>query len=502
MKLFKKIDHYKKFEIILVIIALFYYLFFINKGIVLFDEGYFVHSADRILNGELPYKDFSLQYGPTYFYLLALFFKLFGATIIVERWFAVLICLGILGTIFLIINKLQVKSYLLISLSFLCIVAYGYPLINIPNIMWTNVLTALVALLVYLNWLTTQERKADKHIFMLGILLALSLSLKQNIGITCVVFFNFLLLFSKKQSVLQASRNLAILNITMVIVTFGWIYYFFLRDNISGLITTVEFSKKFVSSTAFSIPPLSLALQPLGIFKLLPYYTPIFFALFLLYHAFQRKKEWGKFAFALLATVGFIVTIFPQSDLLHVYPFLGVTLVSLLIFSRKSNMNFFVICLICIQIITGFYLTFFTRSNRYESPYLQMNSPLSLPKTSGIMMEKEQAENLIELSHFMNAHTKPNDYILVYPYAPLLYFILERKNPTKDPIYYLRTWHFYDDEVALDDMRKKHVTFIVVTLTYQYNTQLSHFIEKQKKVFTSHSSTYSVYEVTSHYLKK
>lgn len=487
------IRKHKLLELILFFIALFYYSFFVNKGLVLFDEGYFVHSADRILNGEIPYKDFSLQYGPLYFYALAFLFKLFGTSIIVGRFFALAICLSILATTFFILNKLRIKSNTVILLSFFCVISYGYPLINIPNIMWANVLTALLATLVYLHWLSEHSRRKYIYLVLIGTFLALSISLKQNIGVVSLGMFNLFILFSKKRPILQAIQDLVIFNGVCLFLTLGWIYYFFLQNNISGLLAVFEFSKKFAQSIPFTIPPLTYITQPLGIFKLMPYYTPIVFAIFLLGYLFRHNKDWQKLGFALMAITGFAITIFPQSDLLHVYPFLGSALVAILLFGYKSRLKLLVISLLFIHILIGFYLTLFTKSYRYEPLYSKMNTPLPLSRTAGILVEKQNIDSLTALFNFIETHTKQNEYIFVYPYAPMLYFILERKNPTKDPIYYLRTWHFYDDSIILKDVKQKNVKYIIAVGDYKFDADLSRFIQKQKIVF-SHPN-YLVYEI-------
>lgn len=487
MQFLHKFNNYKILEVLLFSIALLYYLFFFNKGIVLFDEGYFVYSADRILNGEMPYKDFSLQYGPIYFYLLAFFFKLFGSTIIVERFYTVAICLSILVVTFLILNKLRTTSYTIILLSFFCIIAYGYLLINIANIMWANVLTALLTTLTYLYWYSKTDEKKYFYLIIMGGLLALSLALKQNIGVACLVLFNLLITFSKKRPISQTIQDLVIMNGVCIILTLGWIYYFFLKDNISGLVAIIEFSKKFASSISFTIPPLTFIFQPLGLFKLLPYYTPIIFAIFLIYYLFCQKKDWPKFSFALVSVTGFAVTIFPQSDLLHVYPFLGSIMVAILLFGYTHKWKIYIIIFIIINILIGFYLTFFTKSYRYEPKYFQMDTTLPFIRTNGLLIEKQSAVDLISVFDFINSHTTKSDYILAYPYSPMLYFIFERKNPTKDPIYYLRTWHFYDDAIAIKDMQRKNVKYVITAGNYKFDSDLSKFIQKQQQVFTSGS---------------
>ena len=481
----RSINRYHILELLLLCVAFIYYFFFSNKGLVLFDEGYFVHTAERILHNEIPYQDFSLQYGPLFFYLLAGVFKTFGIAIIVERLFAIAICILILLTTFLILNKLRSTSYIVIFLTFLISIAYGYPLLNIANIMWANVLVTLLCALSYLYWYEATGRKVLIYLGLLGILFAIAFTLKQNIGLACVITGSMLLIFSKRRHMSLILKDLVIVNSICFGLTILWLYYFFFKDNISGFYAVINFSKNFASSISFTLPPLSLIFQPLGIFKLLPYYIPLMFACFLLWYLSQKKIEWDKLGFALFVTTGFLVTIYPQSDLLHVYPFLGSVLVAALVFIYKSRLRVLVICLMVLMSVIGFYLTFFTKSYRYEPPYKELDKALSLPRAKDILVTNHDAENIEVVDIYLKKHTKQDDYIFVYPHAPMFYFIYEKKNPTKDPIYYLPTWHFDEDNVIIKDLKQKKVEYIITAGDYQYETDLSRFIQKQKQVFRS-----------------
>lgn len=50
--------------------------------------------AERVLRGEMPYRDFWTMYAPGHFYLLALLFRIFGSHILVERIAASVVCAG------------------------------------------------------------------------------------------------------------------------------------------------------------------------------------------------------------------------------------------------------------------------------------------------------------------------------------------------------------------------------------------------------------------------
>src|SRR4051812_4396531 len=61
-----------------------------HLGLNRIDEGFSAYGAQRILNGEIPYKDFWTIYLPAHYYFLALVFKIFGTTLWVERVWSIL----------------------------------------------------------------------------------------------------------------------------------------------------------------------------------------------------------------------------------------------------------------------------------------------------------------------------------------------------------------------------------------------------------------------------
>ena len=79
--------------LIIACIAFFYYSIYYDLRIGMHDEGYTLYTVQRIISGEIPYKDFELGYGVLWFYPIVLLFKLFGETFNVMRIFS----FGILG---------------------------------------------------------------------------------------------------------------------------------------------------------------------------------------------------------------------------------------------------------------------------------------------------------------------------------------------------------------------------------------------------------------------
>src|SRR3972149_5304732 len=72
----------------LVLVLLFsflYFLFDITRVVDVYDEGIAVYGAQRLLEGDLPYRDFWTIYAPGQFYALAGLFKVFGSFVLAER---------------------------------------------------------------------------------------------------------------------------------------------------------------------------------------------------------------------------------------------------------------------------------------------------------------------------------------------------------------------------------------------------------------------------------
>lgn len=68
-----------------------------NKGLTPCDEGLAVYGADRVLHGDMPYRDFLVLYGPASFYAMAWLFKAFGISLVVEKaWLLIIACAQII----------------------------------------------------------------------------------------------------------------------------------------------------------------------------------------------------------------------------------------------------------------------------------------------------------------------------------------------------------------------------------------------------------------------
>ena len=71
--------------VLIFIVSLLYLFLFRRHSGMDPDEGIVLQGADRVLRGEVPYRDFFSFYTPGSFYLVAALFKLFGNSFLVAR---------------------------------------------------------------------------------------------------------------------------------------------------------------------------------------------------------------------------------------------------------------------------------------------------------------------------------------------------------------------------------------------------------------------------------
>lgn len=460
----------------LLAITLLFYLLFINRGIGLFDEGYFVHTSERILAGQMIYKDFFFQYPPFYSYLLAFCYKLFRENIITGRFLSILFSLGILLFTFRILDKLEIKSKAVYFLSFLSMVIFGYPAINTSQIIWPTVFVTLLAIYLYIN---------KKRLIYIALALGVLIGLKQSVGIAIFVLFKIFILFEKKP-LWTKIKNYLFVDLVVSSVTLFWVYYFF-RNNSALLLEFYNYSKNFAVESAFTIPPLSWITQPIGIFKLLPYYLPIIFFFIIIFSLNSKKIKREQKVIALAALIAFFVSMYPQTDLLHLYPYFGFLLVSSFIFFYRTRFFKITVFFVSILLVSGIYWVFIKNSNRYDAPYRLQNVELKIPRAKGIYVEQKVADSLNPLYEFIQTNTKKDDYIFAYPYYPMLYFLMERKNPTRDSYSYA-IWHVESEKQMAQEIISKHTRYLITLGPFKFDLP-----KKQKIVFQKNLAT--VYEV-------
>jgi len=180
--------------LLLLSVSFLYFLFGITGVVDVYDEGIPVYGAERILNGEVPYRDFWTIYAPGQFYVLAGLFKIFGSSLLAERLYDTAVRALVSGTVYLIALRLASPGWGL--LFWLVVTAwlkfFGYH----ASSTFPAILFALVSLWA-VSGLPAQE-KPKRWIFISGLLAGLATLFRHDFGfytflseISAILFFPF-----------------------------------------------------------------------------------------------------------------------------------------------------------------------------------------------------------------------------------------------------------------------------------------------------------------------
>jgi hypothetical protein len=75
-----------------------------------YDEGLALTAAMRVAAGQIPHRDFYANYGPAEFYILAGLFKVFGQSLLVERFYDLTVKALLMGSIYTILRSYSRRS--------------------------------------------------------------------------------------------------------------------------------------------------------------------------------------------------------------------------------------------------------------------------------------------------------------------------------------------------------------------------------------------------------
>lgn len=179
---------------ILFLFSLTYYYFYYDHGIIPNDEGHLLHFAERMYLGEVPGRDFHLE---TYIYgryaLLSFLFHIFGGpNILIERAMWLVLRALCVVMAFLIGRRIMPTSYAITATLFLMIVPGP----------WHKTPYAFSCLLGLLSLYYFLDKRNRFWLALCGLAGGVCLQLRQDIGLI-VIFVSSLILFlvSKKETV-------------------------------------------------------------------------------------------------------------------------------------------------------------------------------------------------------------------------------------------------------------------------------------------------------------
>jgi hypothetical protein len=142
------------------------------------DEGYFLDLADRVLHGQLPYRDFATYYTPGVFYLFALCLKLFGISMLSVRF----LMAGLHAVCALLLYGLtrRVAPWPLALLPFTVVAALDHwPIEPEPHPSWPAIVLCLLTMEMVSRHVASARAR---WLALAGLSAGLAFLFKQNIG--------------------------------------------------------------------------------------------------------------------------------------------------------------------------------------------------------------------------------------------------------------------------------------------------------------------------------
>ena len=280
------------------------------------DEIWIYNFGRCILNGLLPYKDFSIIITPLFAYISAAFLRIFGNEMIVLRFAEIFQTAFILFMIYKILERIKVNQG--ISLLFAIGVYYIYSNVFCFDYNWAVLLFSLIILYMELKEETALRQNFKKDLFI-GILAGITILLKQTSGIVLsamIIFYKIIEIRSVKDFKqffnIMLSRLLGVLLPILafaIYLTECGIWTEFIDYAILGIKTfsnTVPYSKLLQTNDilAYAVPIFLLVIVIVSILTLIIKKS--------------RDEEWSQklrtLAFFDLTTA---VVIYPISDRMH-----------------------------------------------------------------------------------------------------------------------------------------------------------------------------------------
>lgn len=137
------------------IVSLLYLFLFRRHSAIDPDEGIVLQGADRILRGEVPYRDFFSFYTPGSFYLVAALFKIFGNSFLVVRTSIAVVGAGCSVITYLLARRVCSREIALLAAAFTMTNSVAYRFLVLHN--WYSTFFACLTVFAAIKLLESQK---------------------------------------------------------------------------------------------------------------------------------------------------------------------------------------------------------------------------------------------------------------------------------------------------------------------------------------------------------
>lgn len=414
--------------VLIMLLACVLLLIAIKTPFVVYDEGFAVFNATRIINGDIPYKDFWSIYPPGQFYTLAILFKSFGTTLFVSRIYDTVVRLLIVFSVWLIAEKITShpqKYFAVITTALLLGSAGFYSYAVFPALA-----LGLLGISTLLRYLDTGQRY---FLFLSGFFLGLTFFFRLDFGlyfglsVFATIILNYLLnIRQENASSIRMLFTLSEISIMTGIISIVVVTIYGYLGILSGFTNLLEHVVIFPATMFRSMRwlPYPTLLPTLSNFlEWIRFYFPmlVYGVGFFSYVNDLRKKRiilntqyFGKISVFILGVFLFAQAL-SRYDYIHIIP--TSLMATLVVYSTTSSIllksPILIIRLMRVLVFSGFISLYIVLPTIILAYYIRDFSPLGcysqIEKASCVYIDKNQ-EDAID---YIKAHTNENESIFV-----------------------------------------------------------------------------------------
>lgn len=427
------------FIVLLLVISLFKSIYFSHYGFGLLDEGESLHNAQRILAGDIPYRDFFAIFPPADNYFYAVAFKIFGQSVLIPRIIASVIFSFTPVLIFLLIKRFA--STVISLMPALLIIFLD---VNIDRLY----LLTPILLAIYLFIQAVYKKKGYLY-FLSGILLGVASIIRLDIpgafGIGLLLSTTLFFYVTDKKTWLRMSINFMWWFGIGFIIPISCATYWMFRLNILTSFLKYAFIKSIIITKLHDLPfPSILSLLPRSIdikslnegyiawyaYSILGVYIST--TIILLKKFSKILKEHLEIPIFLISGLLMLPYIFGRTDMGHLVkgsiPFLILSMYLLQISKRRLR-----------TLIVLIFIGFFAANIFQSTWWIRFNSQRVVFSKNIIRTSPEylsssttpSAKTLQEAVLFLQSNSQKGQPVLILPYMAGLYFLADRSSPTE-----------------------------------------------------------------------
>ena len=428
-----------------------------RAGIDWRDEGLLAYGAVRVMHGEVPQRDFVSVQPPLSFYTAAGIFELCGTSLVSLRAFGLSLFLILPLLIYGVGRNFMGPVLAFAAATPACIL--GLPYCNfVPLAVWQGIIASLGAVLLFFPAVCSIRQWLA---FPAGILTAISLFLRHDQAVYTmgsIVALTVALALARGDSVpptnLKRASLLWLTGIALVLIPAIAVWWKMgaLTEMFRQLILFPLTTYRKTSSLPFPRFMIWRSIWETAV-VLLFYLPPFVQAIALLYLVLSIvRRRFGRheavLTFLVVWSALFYLQVMIRSDFTHLMialpPFFLLMAFGWSI-ARQKFANYHKLNLALSGIFAILVASFLWVLHSFALPDVtRANEPLTL-KRGGVRIE--QAHVIADFVQSLQARVPPDHSILVLPYQPMLYFLSERRNPTR--------WNYLwpGDQTALDHER-------------------------------------------------